>query len=326
MNLTVTVVGSLNTDLVVKAPRLPEVGETVPGGTFATFPGGKGANQAVAAARLRARVVMVGRVGNDAFGQRLRQGLASEGIDVTHLRADPEAPSGVALITVDSVGRNTIVVASGANMRLTAADVEAARASIEQSHVLLLQLEVPLEAVERAASIAHAAGCRVILDPAPAPDRPLPDGLYRHLDVVNPNEVEARALSGTAITDAATARAAAEHLLARGCRAVVIKLGDRGAYVAVGVGHVAGDGPDRVLSPVRLAIPGISVEAVDTTAAGDAFAAALAVAIAEGKDLLAAARFANAAGALSVTRMGAQPSMPSREDVAAFAASRQIVL
>lgn len=319
----VAVVGSLNTDLVIRAPRLPAVGETVAGGTFATFPGGKGANQAVAAARLGACVTMVGRVGADAFGQRLREGLAAEGIDVAHVGTDPEAPSGVALITVDPAGRNTIVVASGANMRLAAADVEAARGAIEGSRVLLLQLEVPLEAVTHAARIAHAAGCHVVLDPAPAPERPLPEDLYRCVDVINPNEVEARALTGIAIADEATAReataregtaleVAAAHLLDLGCRAAVLKLGERGAYVAAGA--------------VRLTVPGIAVEAVDTTAAGDAFAAALAVALAEGCDLLAAVRFANTAAALSVTRLGAQPSMPRRDEVEAFARSRGIAL
>lgn len=299
----ITVVGSLNMDLVIKAPRLPETGETVLGGTFATFPGGKGANQAVAAARLGAAVTMVGRVGADAFGRQLRDGLVGEGIDASNVRVDENAATGVALITVDRTGRNTIVVASGANMQVRAADV--AQEVITSSQVVLLQLELPLEVVRHAAQVAHAAGCRVILDPAPAPSSPLPEDLYQHLSVINPNEVEARALTGIAITHESDARRATEHLLDQGCRAVVIKLGDRGAYVATDGAHAA--------------IPAIAVDAVDTTAAGDAFAGGMAVALAEGKGLAGAVRFANVVAAISVTRMGAQPSMPRRAEVDEFA-------
>jgi ribokinase len=299
------VVGSVNMDLVVKAPRLPQVGETVLGGAFGTFAGGKGANQAVAAARLGAAVAMVGRVGADAFGQALRNGLAAEGVDVTHLREDDHAPTGVALITVDDAGRNTIVVASGANMRVVREDVDAAREVITRSQVVLLQLELPLSVVHYAADVAAAAGCRVVLDPAPAPSDSLPDSLYRLLAVVNPNEVEARALTGVDVADPDGARRAAEVLLARGCGAAVIKRGERGAYVAAG--------------GLRESVPAVPVQAVDTTAAGDAFAGALAVALAEGRDLLAAVRFATVAAAVSVTRLGAQPSMPRRTEVEALA-------
>lgn len=301
----VTVVGSLNMDLVIRAPKLPEAGETVLGGTFATFPGGKGANQAVAAARLGASVAMVGRIGDDAFGRQLRDGLAREGIDLSHLRTDASAATGVALITVDAAGRNTVMVASGANMRLTTGDVDAARDLIAASRVLLLQLEVPLDVVRHAAEMARAAGCRVVLDPAPAPSQPLPDELYRAIAVLNPNEVEAKALTGVRVSGEADARRAAEALLARGCGAAVIKLGERGAYLAAG--------------RRREAVPALRVQAVDTTAAGDAFAAAMGVALAEGQDLLAAVRFANAVGAFSVTRMGAQPSMPTRAELREFA-------
>lgn len=307
-----TVVGSLNMDLVIKAPRLPETGETVLGGTFAIFPGGKGANQAVAAARLGAAVTMVGRVGEDAFGRQLRDGLADERIDASHVGVVRNAATGAALITVDRTGHNTIVVASGANMQVTAADVDAAREVITSSQVVLLQLELPLEVVRHAAHVAHAAGCRVILDPAPAPSSPLPEDLYQYLSVINPNEVEARALTGIAISDESDARRATEHLLDQGCRSVVIKLGDRGAYVAT-------DG-------ARAAIPAIAVDAVDTTAAGDAFAAGMAVALAEGKGLAGAVRFANVVAAISVTRMGAQPSMPRRGEVDEFARERGITL
>jgi len=312
MAARLTVVGSLNTDLVIKAPRLPEVGETVTGGEFSTYPGGKGANQAVAAARLGASVAMVGAVGPDDFGRQLREGLTRDGIDTAHVTVIPQTPSGVALITVDPRGQNTIVVASGANWKVTPAHVDAARESIARSRVLLAQLEIPLECVVRAAELAHEAGCRVVLDPAPAPREPLPERLLRLVDVINPNEVEARALTGISAGDEQGARRAAEMLIALGCRNAVIKLGSRGAFVAGG--------------EIRRMLPAIPVEAVDTTAAGDAFAAALGVALAGGADLLAAATLANVAGAISVTRMGAQPSLPTRADVDAFARGRGIAL
>ncbi|MDR7452668.1 MAG: ribokinase [Armatimonadota bacterium] len=312
MPARVTVVGSLNIDLVIKAPRLPQTGETVTGGEFATFAGGKGANQAVAAARLGAAVTMVGAVGSDAFGRQLRDGLLRDGIDVTHVSVLDGAASGVALITVDPRGQNTIVVAPGANGKLTPAQVEAARQAIASSQVLLLQLEVPLDCVVRAAELARGTGCRVVLDPAPAPTEPLPERLLRLVDVINPNEVEARALTGIAIGDEQGARLAAERLTALGCRHAVLKLGGRGAFVAAG--------------GWRGLLPAVPVEAVDTTAAGDAFAGALAVALAEGADVAAAARLANLAGAISVTRMGAQPSMPTRADVEAFARARGLAL
>jgi len=308
VSLRVTVVGSLNTDLVVKGPRLPDAGETVLGGTFAVFPGGKGANQAVAAARLGAVVTMVGRVGSDPFGRQLREGLAAEGINVAHVRVTDDAPSGVALITVDPAGRNTIVVAGGANARVTTQDVEAARDAIVASQVLLLQLEVPLDAVVAAAELAWRSGCRVVLDPAPAPDGPLPAGLYQTLSVINPNEIEARSLSGIAVGDEASAAASAEWFLGSGCEVVVIKRGAKGAFLATRA-H-------------REVVPGIPVEAVDSSAAGDAFAGAIGVALAEEKTLAEAVRFANMVAALSVTRMGAQPSMPRRDEVEAFAAAR----
>jgi ribokinase len=303
-----TVIGSLNADQVIKIPRLPQIGETVLGGTFALFPGGKGANQAVAAARLGAAVAMVGRVGADPIGDQLREGLAAEGIDVCHISRDPAAPTGVAFITVDAQGRNTIVVASGANMCVTTHDVEAARQAIATSQVVLLQFEIPSEVVTAAAALAQTCGCQVVLDPAPVPPEGLARELLRRITVITPNEVEAQALTGIAVHDPRSAREAAERLLALGCGAVIVKRGAAGAFVAV--------------DEVRESIPGIPVETVDSTAAGDAFAGALGVALAEGRDLLAAAQFANAAAALSTTRMGAQPSMPRRDEVVAFAQSR----
>ena len=310
--VNVTVVGSLNMDLVVKAPRLPAVGETVTKGTFGTFPGGKGANQAVAAARLGARVGMVGAIGKDAFGSQLRDGLRRDGVDVSHVIEIDDAPSGVALITVGSQGQNTIVVAPGANWRMTPAHVDAAADLIARSQILLIQLEIPIDTVTRAAEIASSAKVRVVLDPAPAPESPLPDRLIRLVDVINPNEVEAKVLTGTNVADERGARDAAERLLAMGCRSAMIKLGARGAFVADG--------------DTRAAVPGIHVDAVDTTAAGDAFAGALAVALGEGRPIMEAVRFANVAGAISVTRMGAQPSMPRRAEVVEFAAAREIPL
>ena len=299
---SICVVGSLNMDLVIKAPRLPAPGETVTGGAFATFHGGKGANQAVAAARLGARVSMVGCVGDDLFGRQLLDGLREEGIDTRAVRVDRGAPSGVALITVDPAGHNTIVVAPGANRRLTVADVDAAGETIGAADVLLTQLEVPMEAVLQAARLARARGRQVVLDPAPA--TPLPGELYKNVSLLNPNEGEAQWLTGITVDDEAGVHAAAEVLLARGCGAVVIKLGEKGAFIASGT--------------TRGMVEGVRVQAVDTTAAGDAFAAALAVALAEERDTVAAARFANVVGALSVTRMGAQPSLPSRDEVAAL--------
>lgn len=298
----VVVVGSLNLDLVVRAPRLPAPGETVPGGVFATFRGGKGANQAVAAARMGAAVIMIGRVGDDAFGATLRDGLTAEGIDARGVRLTPGAASGVALITVDDAGQNTIVIAPGANGALTAADVEESRPLIAGAKLLLLQLEVSMESVQTAARLAREHGLAVLLDPAPA--APLPDGLLALTDALLPNEVEAAALTGIAITDLAAARAAAAALRRRGARRVLVKLGHRGVWADLG---------DRAFH-----VPGIAVRAVDTTAAGDAFAGALAAALVAGGTWEDAVGRANAAAALSTTRAGAQASMPSRSDVESF--------
>jgi ribokinase len=295
----VCVVGSLNMDLVVKAPRTPRIGETVTGGTFGMFPGGKGANQAVAAARLGAQVAMVGAVGGDAFGRQLLDGLRRDGIDVTHVRTEPDTATGVALITVDAEGHNSIVVASGANLRVTAADVESARDHITGAQVVLLQLEIPLDPVIAAARFGHAAGALVCLDPAPA--APVPDQLYTLVDVIDPNEIEAQVLTGVEVHSAADAARAAQALHAHGPRVVVIKMGEKGAF------YLSGDRGDHVsAAPVR---------AVDTTAAGDAFAAALGLALGEGQALPDAVTFATWTAGLKVTRMGAQPSMPRRAEV-----------
>jgi len=297
MPARVTVVGSLNMDLVVRAPRIPRPGETIIGGEFRTVPGGKGANQAVAAARLGAQVAMVGRVGGDAFGGLLLENLAAAGVDHTFVTRDPQAATGVALIEVDDAGQNSIVVVSGANMRLAPADVEAAAAAIGVADVLLLQLESPLETVTRAAQVAHARGVTVILNPAPA--RPVPDGLLGLVDVLIPNESETALLTGLPVGDQEEAQAAAAALRRMGVATVILTLGERGALLAYEGGAEL--------------FPAFDVTPVDTTAAGDAFVGGLAVALAEGRPLQEAVRWGNAAGALATTRLGAQPSLPTRQ-------------
>jgi ribokinase len=296
MSASIVVVGSLNMDLVVRAPRIPRPGETIIGGAFHTVPGGKGANQAVAAARLGAGVSMVGRVGHDAFGGNLLENLVADGIDHAYVVQDGEAATGVALIVVDDNGENSIVVSSGANMRLSPADVEAASSVIAAAAVLVMQLEVPLESVICSAELARAQGVQVVLNPAPA--RPLPAQLLSMVDVLVPNETEAALLTGLPVGTQGEAGRAAEALLGSGVGTVILTLGERGALPVV-----AGE---------MQVYPAFDVKPVDTTAAGDAFVAGLAVALAEGKGLDEAVRWANVAGALATTQMGAQPSLPSR--------------
>jgi ribokinase len=306
----IVVVGSSNTDMVVKTPHLPAPGETVLGGEFVMAAGGKGANQAVAAARLGAEVTFVARVGQDVFGEQALAGFEREGMITEYVTADPAAASGVALIFVDETGENSIAVASGANAHLSPGDVRKARRAIETADVLLVQLETPVETVLAAARMAHQAGVRVILNPAPAPADPLPAELLACVDILTPNENELALLAG----GPASVEQAAGQVLGRGVGTVIVTLGARGALIAT---------PDA-----RLPVPSFPVEAVDTTAAGDAFNGGLAVALAEGKgltegkELTGAVRFANACGALATTRLGAQPSLPTRDEVAAFWARR----
>jgi ribokinase len=286
-------------DLVVRAPRIPRPGETIIGGEFHNAAGGKGANQAVAAARLGAQVSMVGRVGADGFAQSLLDGLAADGVDHTFVAQDPEAATGVAFIVVDDVGENSIVVASGANMQLSPADVDAAEAIIAGADVLLLQLETPLDGVARAAEVAQAHGVTVILNPAPA--CPLPKELLSLIDVLIPNETEAAQLSSLPVGDRAEIDSAAMRLREWGVDTVVLTLGKRGALL------VGEEGKELV--------PAFEVTPVDTTAAGDAFVGGFAVALAEGRSHTDAVRWGNASGALATTKLGAQPSLPARRAV-----------
>ncbi|MCS7237702.1 MAG: ribokinase [Thermoguttaceae bacterium] len=303
----VLVIGSSNTDMVVKCSRLPRPGQTVTGGTFVMVPGGKGANQAVAAARLGAKVTFVARVGNDSFGQAAIAGYQAEGIDTSYILRDPEAHTGVALIIVDEQGENLIAVASGANHRLSPEDVRRAAAVFRQADVVLLQLEIPLETVQAAVTLAGEVGVPVILNPAPA--FPLPDELLRHVTYLTPNESETEGLTGLSVGDESSAREAARVLRDRGVRHVIITLGPKGALVV---------GPEEA----RL-VPAYQVQAVDTTAAGDAFSGALAAGLAKGMTLGEAVEYATRAAAISVTRMGAQPSLPTHAEVERFSAPRR---
>lgn len=295
----ILVVGSSNTDMIVQLRRLPGPGETVIGGKFSTAPGGKGANQAVGAARAGADVTFVGRVGSDAFGDSALENLARDGIDIALVVRDRAAPSGVAFICVAGGGENSIAVASGANDRLTSADVRRAAGAFQKADILLVQLETPLATVAAAVGLAAKAGARVILNPAPA--RMLPARMLRQVSILTPNEHEAELLTGIKVVDRASAAKAAGVLLRRGVGTVIVTLGKRGAFIAQGKSQEWMDG--------------FKVRAVDSTAAGDIFNGALAVALGEGRALSDAVRFAQAAAAISVTRRGAQPSAPGRAEI-----------
>jgi ribokinase len=299
----IVVVGSVNTDMVVKGERLPGPGETVTGGRFFMAGGGKGANQAVAAARLGAEVTLVAKVGRDVFGDEAIENFRREGIRTDRILRDPENATGVALILVDGRGENLISVASGANHAITPAEIDQAADCIRAADVLMLQLEIPLDAVRRAAQIAADAGVPVILNPAPA--MPLPGELLRMATYLTPNESEAGRLAGVAVDDEASARQAAERLLAAGARHVIVTLGAKGAQWTSAAGTVL--------------IPSVAVAAVDTTAAGDAFCGGLAWALASGTPVAEAVRHACLVGALSATRLGAQPSLPTKDEFSQFA-------
>ncbi len=305
----ILVIGSSNTDMIVQAPHIPRPGETILGGTFNTAAGGKGANQAVACARAGGKVTFVARVGRDMFGEQALQGFRQDGIDVTYVKQDDTAPSGVALIMVDEQGENSIAVASGANNNLGKADLEAARAAFQTADTVLMQLETPLETVEAAARMAREQVIRVILNPAPACT--LSDALLQNVSILTPNETEAEFLTGITVQDEASAQKAVEVLIGKGVKTVILTMGAAGAYL-----HT---------DTFQGMIPSYPVEPVDTTAAGDTFNGVLAVILAEGRSLEQAVTFANAAAALSVTKLGAQPSAPDRESVEAFLAEQAVV-
>jgi ribokinase len=308
----IVIIGSINMDLVCRAAAIPRPGETILGREFVTIPGGKGANQAVAAARLadkQTRVHMIGRVGDDDFGRRLLTGLRENDVDTAHVTVTRKAASGVALIVVDRHGENSIVVAPGANARLVPADVDAAEGLIRSAAVVVMQLETPLATIRRAIALCRRHGVFTILDPAPAPPKPLPRTILG-VDLLTPNETEARMLLGEARRSSVRRRAVdakqvAGELLSRGAKAVALKLGAEGSVLAWGKGAIRSARPPRV-------------RVIDTTAAGDAFTAALAVGRAEGLLVAEMLKFANAAGAACCTVFGAQPSLPARSAVEAL--------
>jgi ribokinase len=306
--MTVLVFGSINMDLVARTPRLPAPAETITGHEFFTAPGGKGANQAVAAARLGAPTHMLGRVGGDGFGMELRQKLAEAGVDTSGVLVDAEVSSGVAVIAVDDQAQNTIIIIPGANGRVGQADVKRLAQYLEGAKLLLLQLEVPLEATMAAAKLAWQSGVKVIFDPAPALD--LPAELYNWVDIITPNEVEAGQLVGFPVKTPEDGRRAADALLNRGVKTAIVKMGALGVVYATQEAEAGGFAP------------AFKVEAVDTVAAGDAFNGGLATALSEGRSLLEAIQWGAAAGALSATKAGAQPSMARRPELEAFLKER----
>jgi ribokinase len=299
MENTIIIIGSMNMDMMVRTDHIPRPGETVMGRDFLMNPGGKGANQAVAVARLSGDAKFVGKIGNDLFGRQAAQLFREEGVDTSGLSSDPELPSGIALITVDQHGENSIVVAPGANASLNPSDVRAHIDDTPNAKVLLLQLEIPLETVSFAINMAKDKGIKVILNPAPA--QILTDELLSAVDILTPNETEAEYLTGISVFDLDSAKQAAQSLHAKGVVSVIITLGQKGALL-----YHNGEFQH---------IPAIKVEAIDTTAAGDVFNGALAVAITEGKELSQAIEFACHAAALSVTRIGAQSSIPYRNEL-----------
>lgn len=302
MKKDIVVVGSSNTDMIVQMERIPRPGETIIGGRFTTAPGGKGANQAVAAARAGGQVTFVAKVGEDVLGEQAVAGFTRDGIDVEFVFRDRAEPSGVALIFVGADGENSIAVASGANARLSKADIKKARSALARSGILVMQLETPLDTVREAAALATRHGVRVILNPAPA--QALDDGLLRQVSILTPNETEAELLTGVKVDSDQSAARAASVLMGKGVETVIITLGARGAWVST--------------PAYSRLIPGFKVKPVDTTAAGDVFNGALAVALSEEAPLDQAVRFANAAAALSVTKLGAQPSAPKRKSINQF--------
>ncbi len=304
----VLVVGSINMDLIVRCQRIPKRGQTIHGDDLVMAPGGKGANQAVAARRLGAQTRMVGRVGKDEFGARLRAGLQGDGVNIEAVSTDGAAATGAALILLEESGENRIVIMSGANAQLGDAEVDRVRRLLADTDVILLQLEIPIAVVAQVAAAAREAGVCSVLDAGAATPAAMEAGLPGLVDVISPNESEAEILTGLEVRDERSAAAAAKHLHAVGARDVVVKMGANGAYWsgANGAQHVGA----------------FDITPVDTTAAGDAFSACLAVSMASGADMPTAVRHANAAGALACLKLGAQPSMPDRDELESFLAAR----
>lgn len=298
----IVVVGSTNMDMVVKTDHIPVPGETVLSGSFFMNPGGKGANQAVAVARLGGEVVFISKLGNDVFGKQFSQLFNDEGIDTSFILSDEDLPSGVALITVDQAGENSIVVASGANANLQSSDVQPALHEIAAARILLLQLEIPMEVVHFVVDYAASKAVKVILNPAPA--NILTPGLLQNIDILTPNKTEASMISGINVHNMETAKKAAKAICEKGVKNVVVTMGPLGAAIC---------NEKKKFSVVAAQ----QVETVDTTAAGDVFNGALAVALCEGKELEEAVGFACEAAALSVTRLGAQSSIPYRNELLA---------
>jgi len=297
----VVVVGSLSQDLVVKASRRPAKGETLRGTDFGMFAGGKGNNQALAAARAGAQVTMVGRVGADTFGEMLLTTLKANQIETKFMAVDEAVGTGIAVITIDGDGDNSIIIAQQANLKLSAQDVERASAAIGESKVLLMQLEVPIETVVAAAQKAHLSGTAVILNPAPAPEEQLPAELLRLVDVFVPNQTEAALITQMEVPDMVAAAEAAKRLRQMGPKLVIITMGEQGAFV--------------LSDTLSETIPAFRVQATDTTAAGDAFCGALAAALSRGEDVREAISFGCAAGALATTKLGAEPSLPTLAEI-----------
>ncbi len=295
----ILVIGSANTDMVVQSPHLPKPGETILGGEFLMNPGGKGANQAVAASRLGGDISFIAKIGDDMFGKNYIDILQKEGLNTNSIINDPDKPSGIALINVDKKGENSIVVAPGSNNNLLNADIDRYNALIDEAGIILLQLEIPLETVIYIAEKATAKGKKVILNPAPA--QQLPEKLLSSLYLITPNESEASLLTGINVHDNESAKQAGIALREKGVNIVIMTMGNKGAYI---------------LSEQHNGIvPGLKVDATDTTAAGDVFNGALTVALSEDKNLEEAVNFANKAASISVTRMGAQQSAPFRKEL-----------